>query len=220
MVAIDDANTSSKAVVAEDDVTAKVVVAIDDANTSSKAVVAEDDVTAEVAPDIAASENNEDQAASKPLIPGLHEELRLKPKKKKAKRKKKNQDEEDQENKMARDYFLKSPGGTEKEPMFEDFQFSDYDTDSDDDKFEDSREAFSDSGDHEVSQSEQNVDFLTPVNLKSTFARTLQAKSSTPSTSRSRSTSTPVTVKRPAPSPATSTKTKKPRPQSKLPKKQ
>ena len=220
VVAIDVANTSSKAVVAEDDVTTKVVVAIDDANTSSKAVVAEDDVTAEVAPDVAASENNEDQAASKNLIPGLPEELRLKPKKKRAKRKKKNQDEEDQENKMARDYFLKSPGGTEKEPMFEDFQFSDYDTDSDDDKFEDSREAFSDSGDHEVSQSEQNVDFLTPVNLKSTFARTLQAKSSTPSTSRSRSTSTPVTVKRPAPSPATSTKTKKPRPQSKLPKKQ
>ena len=209
---IDNANAPPKAVV--------VVDAIDDANASSKAEAAAGAVAAEVASAISTSENITDKVASKPLIPGLPEELRLKTKKKKPKKKKKNQNEENLENTSERDYFLKSPVA-EKESLLDDFQFSDYETDSDDDlQFEDSREAFSDSGDHEVSVSEENVDFLTPVDLKSAFARTLQANASSPSTSRPRSTSTPATVKRPALSPATSTKTKKPRPQSKLPKKQ
>ena len=152
---------------------------------------------------------------NKPIIPGLPEEDRLKqPKKQKRKKKKKNQEKEDKDiaSYTARD-FLISPGSGMI--MMDEFEFSGSDgeeTSGDEDEFEDSREVFSDNDNPSTTS-----DFLTPVNLKSTFARNLQAKTTV------KPVITPSASKRGASSPAaTETKeTKKSRAQtqSKLPKK-
>ena len=90
----------------------------------------------------------------------------------------------------------------------EGFEFSEYDDEeTDSDEFEDSREAFSDTDNPPVAS-----DFLTPV-LKSSFARNLQAKS----TSTVKPALTTGSTKRSASSPA-DVKSRA-QPQSKLPKK-
>ena len=131
---------------------------------------------------------------------------------------------------MSKANFLISPEtGLVKDSGTEDFQFSDYlqdesesndasaESDDSEETFEDSKEAFSD---RDTPVSVVNAEFLTPVNLKSSFARTLhlqEAKSS----ARPTSTSTPSSGKRPAKSPAELKKNKKSRAQSlsKIPKK-
>ena len=82
---------------------------------------------------------------------------------------------------------------------------SEVDSDDSDEAFEDSKEALSESEDGPAPKVDD--EFLTPVNLKPTFARTLQAKTS------SRSTSTP-NPKRPAGSLADPNQSKKSRAQS------
>jgi hypothetical protein len=83
--------------------------------------------------------------------------------------------------------------------------------DSSDEESEDSMDTFTEN-ETSIEVSKADAEFLTPVNLKPSFARTLQAKSS----ARPSSTSTPSVSKRPAPSPAESNKAKK---ASKFPKK-
>jgi hypothetical protein len=78
--------------------------------------------------------------------------------------------------------------------------------DSFDEESEDSIVTFTEN-ETSIEVSKVNDGFLTPVNLKSKFARTLQAKSSTRSSSTS--TLTPTAAKRLAPSPAESNKQRK-----------
>ena len=122
----------------------------------------------------------------KPIIPGLPEEDRLKQIKKKKKKKKiRNKEDIKVLGNLSKNDFLISPGsGLIKKNETEDFQFSDYDdedTDSDvcSEAFEDSRDTFSDDENPPAAE-----DFLTPVQVKSHFARNLLAKSNIkPSTS-------------------------------------
>ena len=117
---------------------------------------------------------------------------------------------EDPNNLTRKDFLLSPETGIIREKV-EEYQFSDYETDSGDsnDEFEESRESVTDTEDQPASEH-----FLTPVNLKSTFARNLQAKS----TVKPASCPPP---KRPAPSPANKKVGKKLRanPASKIPKK-
>ena len=169
------------------------------------------------------SSTNEDENKSK--IPGLPESERLKKKKKKKKKSKQGKEEENligQENLSRKDFLISPETGLIKEDGLDNFVFSDYKEDSDsnndsaesdesDYTFEDSKEVLSDSEKTQIlSVAQRNDDFLTPVNLKSTFARTLQA-----------TTSTPASIKRQAKSPAEGKDTKKYRSQSqsKIPKK-
>ena len=127
----------------------------------------------------------------RPLIPGLPETERVK----KPKGKKKTSKKSDETVVKEREFFLKTPEVTKQasSDLLSAYQFSDYEDEAKDEKdtdeeFEDSKEALSDD---ELLDSQPNADFLTPVNLKSTFARSLQAIS----TSRPGSTSTPSTNK-------------------------
>ena len=135
----------------------------------------------------------------KPIIPGLPEEDRLKQSKNKKKKKKKSKSKEEKEatgNKSREDFLLSPESGMlrKTENVTEAFEFSDYDdadSESDDssEEFEDSKETFSDN-DHPTE------DFLTPVSVKSTFAKNLIAKSTV------KPSSTPCPSKRSASSPA------------------
>ena len=99
---------------------------------------------------------------------------------------------------MSKNDFLICPEtGLVKDSISPEFEFSNGDDESDvsDDTFEDPKEEIADND--ETSTANVGEEFLTPVNLKSTFARTL-AKSTTRSTSMS----TSNTAKRPSGSPA------------------
>ena len=107
----------------------------------------------------------------RPLIPGLPETERVKKPKGKKKTSKKKSDETVVKE---REFFLKTPEVTKQasSDLLSAYQFSDYEDEAKDEKdtdeeFEDSKEALSDD---ELLDSQPNADFLTPVNLKSTFA--------------------------------------------------
>ena len=159
-------------------------------------------------PKIVTHSPEENKQPEKPVIPGLPEEDRLKTNKKKKKKKnkhRKNEKPTGEIGKMSRIDFLICPEtGTMKDDEMKDFTFSDNNDQSDsddssvesdgsDETFEDSKETFSDN-EQTPAGSKVDDEFLTPLNLISTFARTLQAKT----TSRPVSTSTPSSVKRPA----------------------
>ena len=119
---------------------------------------------------------------------------------------------------LSQEDFLVSPQTGLLKDKTHNFVFSDYTSDHDesddsesDDEFEDSKEALSD-----IEKVPESSDPFTPVRLKSSFARTLLAKS----VSRPSSTSTPG-GKRSASSPADSKEKKKSRGRSKsqIPKK-
>ena len=163
--------------------------------------------------------NPESKEPTRPIIPGLPEEDRLKLKKSRKKKggKKKKDEQRDDSKSMVKEDFLISPSSgalkekiTNTEWVFSDYDDEESDTDGSNDEFEDSREVQSEADNPPAEQS----DFLTPVNLKSTFARNLQAKT----------TVTPIltptcSIKRAAKSPAAKKELKKSRGQSKLPKK-
>ena len=159
---------------------------------------------------------------TKPTIPGLPEEERLKKKKRKKKVKQKKPIETEAKNLSMKDFLVSPQTGIMKESMS--FEFSDYSdpssNDSDDDvEFEDSRETFSDGEKTEVAG-----DVFTPVSLKSTFARSLALSSAKTSSSikitpivasrRSKSSSQTSAVKRLANSPPAEKDLKKSRSQS------
>ena len=156
---------------------------------------------------------------AKPAILGLPKGERLKTMKQKKKRVKQKNVEKpsiDVTN-MTRNDFLICPetGNIEHDPDNDENDLesgSEVDSDDSDEAFEDSKEALSESEDGPAPKVDD--EFLTPVNLKSKFARTLQAKTT------SRSTSTP-NPKRPAGSPADPNQSKKPRAQlqSQIPRK-
>ena len=155
----------------------------------------------------------------KPKIPGLEEKDRLRAEKKM--RKKKNKEKKKEEKlvcNLSQEDFLVSPQTGLLKDKTHNFVFSDYTSDHDEsddsesyDEFEDSKEALSD-----IEKVPESSDPFTPVRLKSSFARTLLAKS----VSRPSSTSTPG-GKRSASSPADSKEKKKSRGRSKsqIPKK-
>ena len=144
----------------------------------------------------------------KPKIPGLPETERLKNKKEKKEKKKKKKKGNDEKEEVAsstlsRNEFLLSPNsGLLKKDVTQDFEFSDYESDDSEEAFEDSKESFSDDNDDSVA----SMDFLTPANPKSTFARTLYAKSNAKSATKA--------GKRAANSPADDKEKKKSRAQS------
>ena len=121
-------------------------------------------------------------------IPGLAEEDHLKSRKKKKRKKKvkqKKSEEEKHLNEMSRDDFLVNPhSGIVKET---EFIFSDYDGSGEDETFEYSLDTLADS-------EKAKTDLFTPVNLKSAFARTLQAKSTFSPNPSSSSTPKPGTA--------------------------
>ena len=134
----------------------------------------------------------------KPFIPGLPEENRLKQSKKKKKKKKKSKNKEEKEStgsKSRQDFLLSPESGMLRKNVNETeaFEFSDYenDTESDDstEEHEASKETFSN---NDISAE----DFLTPVSVKSTFAKNLIAKST------AKPSPTPGSSKRSASSPA------------------
>ena len=144
----------------------------------------------------------ENKEPTKPSIPGLPEHERLKkPKIKRKKKKNQNEDENEDSRQLTRTDFLISPeSGVLKDQNNPDnnFIFSDYDSnaagdeesesdDEDNNAFEDSKETLSDTENTENTPSASTSDLFTPVQLKSTFARTLEAKSK----SEAKPTSTP-----------------------------
>ena len=146
----------------------------------------------------------------KPKIPGLPETERLKKKKEKKKKKGNDEKEEVASSTLSRNEFLLSPNsGLLKKDVTQDFEFSDYESDDSEEAFEDSKESFSDDNEETVA----SMDFLTPANPKSTFARTLYAKSNAKSATKA--------GKRAANSPAEYKEKKKTRAQSesRIPKK-
>ena len=155
---------------------------------------------------------NENDKIPKQVIPGLPEAERLKqPKLKKKKQKKKsNKEEETPIKDLTRPDFLISPvsGALKKTEVLENFEFSEYDDDTEDEEFEDSRETISDT------ENTPGNEFLTPVNLKSTFARNLANSSAKPAPTTNAN-------KRAAKSPAETKENKKSRGQSqtRIPKK-
>ena len=148
--------------------------------------------------------NTESKESTRPVIPGLPEEDRLKPKRIKKKKvgKKKKIEEHDESRTLVREDFLISPSSgalknTNAEWVFSDYGDEENDTDDSNDEFEDSREVQSEI---ENPPAEQQSDFLTPVNLKSTFARNLQAKTTvtpllTPTCPNKRAAKSPAAMK-------------------------
>ena len=145
----------------------------------------------------------------------------------KKKKKKSSQEEFPEKQNMSMEDFLVNP--ITKVPSKADangWVFSDYtesETDNDDEDFEDSKEVLSDSND----SPKMAADLFTPANFKSAFAKITQAQSTTKATAKAKakpkavtkSTSTPKGFKRAAKSPAGSGLQKKTRGQSLLPKK-
>ena len=116
--------------------------------------------------------------------------------------KKKKIEEYDESRTLVREDFLISPSSgalknTNTEWVFSDYGDEENDTDDSNDEFEDSREVQSEI---ENPPAEQQSDFLTPVNLKSTFARNLQAKTTvtpllTPTCPNKRAAKSPAAMK-------------------------
>ena len=174
-VATKDTDESAKSV-------DKVVAALVNEDIEEEATTKDMDVSAKSIDKIDAKKKDEKaiDERPKPQIPGLPEEDRLKQPKSKKKRKKKCKKTEDNAvaGDLSRNYFLISPESgllKKKDNETDGFQFSDYDDEDieSDDQFEDSRDTVSDDDDNQNAAE----DFLTPVHVKSTFARSLMARS-------------------------------------------
>ena len=165
--------------------------------------------------------------SSKPKIPGLSEEERLKSEKKKRKKERKLKQKQEQKEKendkidshLTINDFLVSPrsGLIKKDDKTDDFVFGDSNNDTDDNEDSDEEEGFEDSRETLSENEELAETGMATPSLKSVFARTLVANSA----SKPSSTSTPTATKRAAKSPANAKDSKKPRGRSKslLPKK-
>ena len=167
-------------------------------------------VTEETTPNDPTDPKEKDDG-NKSVIPGLTEQDRLKSikkKKRKCKQKKEDKPTKKSDEMSSNDFLICPKSGMVKGDETEDFEFDDDSDGSDEseDSFEDSKEDLSNKEEATASSSKVNDEFLTPVSLKESFARTLAKSGVKPS-----STSTPSANKRPSGSPGNSKDSKKSR---------